>query len=287
MMIFRSRAAQAFALATGSTLALVIAALSDRAQAQGKLDASYTISFARIRVGDITATVVLGDSEYAISARGHAGGVMKLLVDGEGSFTTRGTIKHGHPVPTTFTSEIVPNGESSDVTMVLDEGSVKELAASSPPGRERVPVTEANRQAIVDPLTAMLFSAAAASDGLPQEACQHTLPIFDGHQRYDLKLAFKRMDKVTAEKGYAGPVVVCSAGYEPIAGHRASTPLVKYLSEGREMEIALAPVADTRLLAPFRMSVVSMVANLVIEANRFEATSQPSGASTVADPKPQ
>jgi Protein of unknown function (DUF3108) len=286
-MIFHSRAAQAIAFATGSALALVIAALSDHAQAQGKLDASYTISFARIRVGDITATVVLGDSEYAISARGHAGGVMKLLVDGEGSFTTRGTIKHGHPVPTTFTSKIVSNGESSDVTMVLDEGSVKELAASPPPGRERVPVTEANRQGIVDPLTAMLFSAAATSEGLPQEACQHTLPIFDGHQRYDLKLAFKRMDKVTAEKGYAGPVVVCSAGYEPIAGHRASTPLVKYLSEGREMEIALAPVADTRLLAPFRMSVVSMVANLVIEANRFEATSQPSGASTVADPKPQ
>lgn len=109
----------------------------------------------------------------------------------------------------------------------------------------------------------------------------------DRSKRYDLKLAFKRMDKVTAEKGYAGPVVVCSAGYEPIAGHRASTPLVKYLSEGREMEIALAPIADTRLLAPFRMSVVSMVANLVIEANRFEATSQPSGASPVADPKPQ
>jgi Protein of unknown function (DUF3108) len=286
-MIFHSRAAQAIALATGSALALVIAALSDHAQAQGKLDASYTISFARIRVGDITATVVLGASEYAISARGHAGGVMKLLVDGEGSFTTRGTIKHGRPVPTTFTSKIVSNGEASDVTMVLDEGSVKELAASPPPGRERVPVTEANRQGIVDPLTAMLFSAAAASDGLPQEACQHTLPIFDGQQRYDLKLAFKRMDEVTAEKGYAGPVVVCSAGYEPIAGHRASTPLVKYLSEGREMEIALAPIADTRLLAPFRMSVVGMVANLVIEANRFEAISQPSGASTVTDPKSQ
>jgi hypothetical protein len=286
-MIFHSRAAQAITLVTGSALALVIAALSDHAQAQGKLDASYTISFARIRVGDITATVVLGASEYAISARGHAGGVMKLLVDGEGSFTTRGTIKHGRPVPTTFTSKIVSNGEASDVTMVLDEGSVKELAASPPPGQERVPVTEANRQGIVDPLTAMLFSAAAASDGLPQEACQHTLPIFDGQQRYDLKLAFKRMDEVTAEKGYAGPVVVCSAGYEPIAGHRASTPLIKYLSEGREMEIALAPIADTRLLAPFRMSVVGMVANLVIEANRFEAISQPSGASTVTDPKSQ
>ena len=68
------------------------------------LDASYTISFARIRVGDITATVVVGDSEYTISARGRAGGVVKLLVDGEGSFTTRGTIKAGHPVPTNFKS---------------------------------------------------------------------------------------------------------------------------------------------------------------------------------------
>jgi hypothetical protein len=168
--------------------------------------------------------------------------------------------------------------------MVLDEGSVKELASAPlPPGWDRVPVTQANRQRIVDPLTAMLFSAAAGGEGLSQDACRQTLPIFDGNHRYDLKLAFKRMDTVTAEKGYAGPVVVCSVSYEPIAGHRPSTPLVKYLSEGREIEIALAPVAGTGLLAPFRVSVVSMLANLVIDANRFEATMQP--ASTVADPK--
>jgi hypothetical protein len=72
------------------------------------------------------------------------------------------------------------------------------------------------------------------------------------------------MDKVTTEKGYAGPVVVCSISYEPIAGHRASNPLVKYLSEGREMEMALAPITGTRLLAPFRLSVVSMLANVVM-----------------------
>ena len=244
-------------------------------QAQGNLDASYTISFARIPVGEITATVVFGDSEYAISARARAGGVMKVLsVDGEGSFTTRGTIKDGHPVPTNFTSKIVSNTETSDVTMALDEGSVRELAATPPPSQDRVPVTAANRQGIVDPLTAVLFSTAAAGETLSQDACRRTLPIFDGHQRYDLKLAFKRMDKVTAEKGYAGPVVVCSVSYEPIAGH-ASIPLVKYLSEGREMEMALAPIAGTRLLAPFQLSVVSMLANLTIEANRLETTAPP------------
>ena len=55
---------------------------------------------------------------------------MKVLVDGEGSFTTRGTIKDGHPVPTTFTSKIVSDAETSDVTMVIDEGGVKELSAA-------------------------------------------------------------------------------------------------------------------------------------------------------------
>ena len=93
-----SHTVQTMILATGSALALITAALGDHAQAESSLDASYTISFARIRVGDITATVVFGDTEYAMSARGRAGGVMKALMDGEGSFTTRGTITDGHPV---------------------------------------------------------------------------------------------------------------------------------------------------------------------------------------------
>src|SRR5262245_38555354 len=278
-MMLRSRAAQTTILAAGSALALMTAT-AGRAHGEGNLDASYTISFARIPVGDITATAVFGQSEYAISARARAGGVMKVLsVDGAGSFTTRGVIKDGHPVPTNFTSKIVSNTETSDVTMALDDGSVRELAATPPTSQDRVAVTAANRRGIVDPLTAVLFSAATAGETLSQEACRRTLPIFDGHQRYDFKLAFKRMDKVTAEKGYAGPVVVCAVSYEPIAGHRASIPLVKYLSENRDMEMALAPIAGTRLLAPFRLSVVSMLANLTIEANRFETimTTAPAG----------
>jgi hypothetical protein len=213
---------------------------------------------------------------------------MKVLsVDGDGSFTTRGIIKDGHPLPTNFTSKIVSNTETSDVTMALDEGNVRELAATPPPSQDRVPVTAANRRGIVDPLTAVLFSGATAGETLSQEACRRTLPIFDGHQRYDFKLAFKRMDKVTAQKGYAGPVVVCSVSYEPIAGHRASMPLVKYLSENRDMEMALAPIAGTRLLAPFKLSVVSMLANLTIEASRFETimTPPPEGTpSNIAHP---
>ena len=98
--------------ATGCALTLTTA-LGGQSHAES-LDASYTISFARIRVGDITATVVFGPNEYAMSANGRAGGLMKALMDGEGSFTTRGTITDGHPVPTNFTSKIVSNAQTSD-----------------------------------------------------------------------------------------------------------------------------------------------------------------------------
>jgi hypothetical protein len=90
-----------------------------------------------------------------------------LLVDGEASFTTRGTIKDGHPEPTNFTSKIVFNAETSDVTMVLDEGNVRELVGA-PPGLDRVPVTAANRRGIVDPLTAVLSSAGAQAKRCPK-----------------------------------------------------------------------------------------------------------------------
>ena len=72
---------------------------------------------------------------------------------------------------------------------------------------------------------------------------------------------------------------------EPIAGHNASAALVRYLAEGREMEIALAPISGTHLLAPFRLSVTSFLANVFIEANRFEATGQPVDTSPASDPK--
>ena len=83
-------------------------------------NASERDCIARIRVGDITATVVFGPTEYAMSANGRAGGLMKALMDGEGSFTTRGTITDGHPVPTNCTSKIVSDARTSDVTMVLE-----------------------------------------------------------------------------------------------------------------------------------------------------------------------
>jgi hypothetical protein len=253
---------------------------SNHAHAQGKLDVTYSISFAKIPVGEMTATVVVGEGAYTISAVAHGGGVLKVLsLDGKGSFAARGTIKDGLPVATYFTSKMVSNVGTSEVAMVLDEGSVSALSAAPPPSPERVSVTNANRRGIVDPLTSLLISASTSGE-IVSRSCHRTLPIFDGNYRYDLKLAFKRLDRVTAETGYTGPVVVCSVMFEPIAGHSATMPLLKYLTEGRDIEMTFAPIAGIPLLMPLRLSVASMLANLIIEASRFEMTAHATDTSS-------
>jgi Protein of unknown function (DUF3108) len=265
-MTVRSPVVRGILLAGIPVLSFVVAA---PAQAQGTLTATYTISAARIPIGKVTWSVDIGEDAYTSSGSGEASGIASLAISGKGTASVHGSVKDGALEATSFSADITRGDEKSDMTMLLDHGTVKEIKAQRlAPGEDRVPVVEANRQNIVDPLTAWLIPA---SDGLSRTACEHTLPVFDGQRRYDLKLSFKRMDKTKTDKGYEGPVAVCSVGFQPIAGHRASSTLVKYLSQGRDIELWLAPVAGTRMLAPIRLSLANMLGNLVVQASEFVA----------------
>lgn len=249
---------------------LATLATSDLARAQAKLEANYSISVARIPVGSASVTLDLGADTYAITAQGSAGAVLRLVASGDGTLAARGTIKDGKASPLSFTSKTSQDDDTLEVAMTFEDGAVKELKASAPqPSDDRLELTDAHRRGVLDPLSALLIPA-APGDGLTEGACRRTLPVFDGRRRFDLQLAFKRMEKVRADKGYAGPVVVCTMTLVPIAGHRASSTMMKYLADGRDMEIALAPVPGTRMLAPFRVTIVNMLGNLVLQADRFE-----------------
>jgi hypothetical protein len=172
--------------------------------------------------------------------------------------------------------------------MTFKDGNVSELEASEPPpGEDRVVLTTEHRRQVLDPLSALLMPA--GDGGLSEAACRRVLPVFDGRRRYDLSLSFKRIEQVKASQGYAGPTAVCSVAFQPIAGHRRSSPLLTFLTDGRDVEMALAPIAGTRLLAPFRITATYMLGNVVMQATRFEATATPAptrARSTVAQSRP-
>src|SRR5260370_16250593 len=76
---------------------LTAAAWQEPAHAQGKLEASYTITFARISVGNVTMTVDFKENAYTIAATARAGGMMRMLSNGDSPLTTPAIAKHAHP----------------------------------------------------------------------------------------------------------------------------------------------------------------------------------------------
>jgi Protein of unknown function (DUF3108) len=154
---------------------------------------------------------------------------------------------------------------------------VKEFAIEPEPpvDADRLPVTEAHRRGVYDPMTGAMIKVPGTSDVLSPDSCRTGAGIFDGRMRYDLKLDFKRMETVKAEKGYHGPVVVCALYFTPVAGYIPDRPVIKYLASQRNIEIAFAPVAGTRILVPFRMMVPTPFGTAMLEATQFITQATP------------
>lgn len=92
--------------------------------------------------------------------------------------------------------------------------------------------------------------------------------------RYDLQLAFRRIERVKSQTGYEGAVVVCSVRFEPIAGHIPDRYAIAYLSELQDIELSLAPIAGTRVLAPYRFAVPTPLGTGIMQAVQFVSTPQ-------------
>jgi len=249
--------------------------------AQGRLDARYSATLAGITIGKGSWVVDISDSHYTAAASGVTTGLIRAFTGGQGTTAAQGTLQAGQPLSSTYASTVVTSKKTDDVRLTLDNGNVKESTLDPPleTDPERVPITEAHQQGIIDPMTASLLRTPGNGDPLSPEACQRTLAVFDGRLRYDLQFAFKRMDHVKADKGYAGPVVVCAVYFSPIAGHIPSRSAIRYITKQRDIEVWLAPIAGTRVLVPFRAQGPTPVGKIVLEATQFVSTAIQTRAS--------
>jgi len=146
-------------------------------------------------------------------------------------------------------------------------------------GDSDVPMTDAHFHGVSDPMTGSLLRVPGTGNPLVPQACQRTTPIFDGRMRYNLQFAYKRMEQVKTEKGYEGPVVVCSVYFIPVAGYIPHRSTIKYLASQRDMEVWLAPIGSTRVLVPYRISMPTPIGMGVMQATQFVSVALPRAAA--------
>jgi hypothetical protein len=254
---------------------LLLAAPS--AFAQGKLDARYEATLAGIPVGKGAWTIDIADDSFSAAASGGTSGLLKAFAGGSGTGAAQGRVVNGALVSTNYSATTTTSKKSEAIRIVLSNGNVKEYAIEPEPpvDPDRLPITDAHRRGVYDPMTGSMLRVPGSGDPLSPEACRTGAAIFDGRMRYDLKLDFKRMETVRAEKGYRGPVVVCAVYFSPVAGYIPDRPVIKYLAAQRNIEITFAPIAGTRILVPFRMVIPTPLGTAMLEATQFITQASP------------
>ena len=254
---------------------LLLAAPS--AFAQGKLDARYEATLAGIPVGKGAWTIDIADDAFSAAASGGTSGLLKAFAGGSGTGAAQGRVVNGALVSSNYSATTTTSKKSEAIRIVLSNGNVKEYAIEPEPpvDPDRLPVTDAHRRGVYDPMTGSMLRVPGSGDPLSPEACRTGAAIFDGRMRYDLKLDFKRMETVRAEKGYRGPVVVCAVYFSPVAGYIPDRPVIKYLAAQRNIEITFAPIAGTRILVPFRMVIPTPLGTAMLEATQFITQASP------------
>lgn len=254
-----------------------LVAAPQSAAAQGRVDANYEATLSGIAVGKGTWTIEIGDDVFSASAQGGSAGLLKAFSGGSGSGASQGRVVNGALVSTGYVATTTTSKKSETIRLNLANGGVKDFSIDPVPpvDADRIVVTEAHRKNVLDPMTGSMIRVPGTGEVLTPDACRTGTGVFDGRLRYDLKLDYKRMETVKAEHGYHGPAVVCAIYFTPVAGYIPDRPVIKWLANQRSMEVAFVPVAGTRILVPFRMTIPTPLGPAMLEATTFVTTAAP------------
>ena len=241
---------------------LILASTGSKcANDQAKLDAYYTATLLGVPIGHISWVVDLKENHFSSVATGSIAGLLRLFLDAQGSVAAEGRLSSGKPVPSKFQLKLLAGKWSDEVGIAHP--------TSANPSADYVPIKDGDRVGASDPMTALLIYVGGTGITTVPQACERTVAIFDGHTRYNLRLAFERFGTAYPVEGYQGPVVVCSAKFLPVAGYDPKHFLVTYLAAQHETEIWLAPLGSTRLLVPYRASISTPMGVGILEATKF------------------
>ena len=234
------------------------------------LHATYSVSLISLPIGVASVTANVTPTSYSVDAHARLSGLATLVSNSRGASTGTGAIVGGHVSPATFATTAANDKMTRTIRMALSGNAVAGVDISPPfdDKPDRVPLTERDKQGIVDPVGAFVIATPPGADPTSAAACNRSVPVFDGYTRFDVVLSYVGQRTVKA-KGYSGPVAICSVRYVPIAGHRRDRPATKFMAENRDMEVWLAPIGGAGVVMPFRISVRTMVGTAVVEATEF------------------
>ncbi|MEM1371233.1 MAG: DUF3108 domain-containing protein [Pseudomonadota bacterium] len=236
-----------------------------------KVSATYRITFNGFDIGTFRFRSKVSARGYTLD--GHAN-ISALLgaVKWQGITRSSGKAYRQRPAPKDYVFNFRSGAKSGNIKVGFNKGRVSDVRQNPPlptkPGE--VPLKRGHLSGVLDPLSAVMALTRPAS----ANPCAQRLKIFDGKQRFDLALSFKRQDAIGSNMriaGQPGIAVVCAVKYQPVAGYAPSAE-VERLASGRALEVSLRPVPGAGIHIPHQIKVSTMAGPVALIAQRVEIT---------------
>ncbi len=262
---------------------LALALLPASALAQSKpaeawpttVQAHYRLKFNGLDVGQLDVTASTAGKNYSVTGNGKVS-VLFGAVTWTAASSVSGTIDSGTPVPASYAFDWKSKKKAGVIKMRFKDRTAAhvEVAPAPEPHPDVVPLTPSHKTGALDPVSAVLMLTKA--DGRPP--CDRRVGIFDGKNRYDIVLTYKRLTRIAPSKagGASEVATVCRAMYQPIAGHRDNASTKTYAAN-RDVEVVMRRVPGSELLIPYSVSIPTAWGTGTMVTERIDVTTQSVG----------
>ena len=258
------------------TLALGIATALPMTGHAESFTIDYDLSLIGFPIGQATLSGNADPGTYRLELNAKLTGLASIISGGKGTAIATGGGLPGRVLPSSYQLHVVGGGQELTMRMALAGGNVGSISIEPPfqPRPDRVPVLDAHKRGVLDPVSAFLMPVPGRAPVLDPASCNRTLPVFDGGGRFDVSLRFKETTTLKI-KGYDGPALLCDVRYTPISGHRAERKSVQFMAENRDIQVWLIPVGGSRIVIPARIMLRTMIGMLAIDARRMTTGGKP------------
>jgi hypothetical protein len=226
--------------------------------APSRITAVYRVMLGSLNLGDFRLTASFHGEDYEMRGEGRFSVLLGLIYEWRGVTAGKGRVTSTGPEPAMYSFSYSDSAKMGErLRLTFSDGNVTgvSIIPNRPPIPKTIPVTQEQLEDVLDPMSGAFLTAQSDNPNGDLNVCNHTLPVFDGRQRFDLVVTPKRSVHVrrTTPTGYGGPAVICKVKFIPIAGYHPDNPAVRLMAQTNEIEAWLVPLRGTNMYVPYRI----------------------------------
>lgn len=232
------------------------------------VSADYTIAFNGINIGGFKFKSSISGRDYVLDGDAELSALLGAF-NWRGVTRASGNVGGNEPQPAGYTFTFKSTVRSGSVKLGFSKDRVSNVSLVPPIPEEpdEVPLEKKHLDGALDPLTAVMALTRPAGDKGP---CDRVIPIFDGKQRFDLRLSYSRQEPVREiqQSGQPGIAIVCSVRYVPIGGYSPSE--AEQMAENTGIEVSLRPVPSANLFVPHEIRIPTIAGSVTLTSARVD-----------------